>query len=125
MRARYLRRLRNAGYFRHPRASRLGAERGGTGLQHQGHDLLLRLQKRAPSTRPLSPSGFHFRDDALGSSHSGIVVGAFEQINENRMDTAVKARTASKSVVKERQDLRAWIDQLRAAGELTDIKGAE
>jgi UbiD family decarboxylase len=41
------------------------------------------------------------------------------------MDTAVKARTASKSVVKERQDLRAWIDQLRAAGELTDVKGAE
>src|SRR5215472_11176036 len=50
---------------------------------------------------------------------------AFEPINGNRMDTAVKARTASKSVVKERQDLRAWIDQLRAAGELTDVKGAE
>src|SRR6516225_2717063 len=50
---------------------------------------------------------------------------AFEPINGNRMNTAVKARTASKSVVKERQDLRAWIDQLRAAGELTDVKGAE
>src|SRR5215469_7218968 len=50
---------------------------------------------------------------------------SFEPVSGIRMDTAVKARTASKSVVKERQDLRAWIDQLRAAGELQDIKGAE
>src|SRR6201993_2530367 len=41
------------------------------------------------------------------------------------MDTAVKTRIAAKSAVKDRQDLRAWIAQLRAAGELQDIKGAE
>src|SRR5438552_7185790 len=41
------------------------------------------------------------------------------------MDTAVKTRIAAKSAVKERQDLRAWIARLRAAGELQDIKGAE
>src|SRR5215467_4520230 len=50
---------------------------------------------------------------------------AFKPISGIPMDTAVKARTASKSVVKERQDLRAWIDQLRTVGELQDIKGAE
>jgi UbiD family decarboxylase len=41
------------------------------------------------------------------------------------MDTAVKTRGAQPVSVKERQDLRAWIAQLRAAGELADIKGAE
>ncbi len=41
------------------------------------------------------------------------------------MDTAVKTRITAKSAVKERQDLRAWIARLRAAGELQDIKGAE
>ena len=46
------------------------------------------------------------------------------------MDTAVKARAkskpaAEKPAVKSRQDLRAWIAQLRAAGEVQDIKGAE
>src|SRR5580658_5161987 len=41
------------------------------------------------------------------------------------MDTAVKTRTAKKPAVKDRQDLRAWIAQLRAAGELQDISGAE
>ena len=41
------------------------------------------------------------------------------------MDTAVKARPPKKSAVKERQDLRAWIAQLRASGELQDITGAE
>src|SRR5438067_7781808 len=41
------------------------------------------------------------------------------------MDTAVKTRIAAKSAVKERQDLRAWIAQLRTAGELQDIQGAD
>jgi len=41
------------------------------------------------------------------------------------MDTAVKPRAAKKPAATERQDLRAWIPQLRAAGELQDIDGAE
>ena len=41
------------------------------------------------------------------------------------MDTAVKTRTTKKPAANDRQDLRAWIAQLRAAGELQDIKGAE
>ena len=41
------------------------------------------------------------------------------------MDTAVKTRATKKSAAKERQDLRSWIAQLRAAGELQDIEGAE
>src|ERR1700683_5703712 len=41
------------------------------------------------------------------------------------MDTAVKSRTTKTSIAKDRQDLRSWIAQLRAAGELQDIKGAE
>src|ERR1700739_1020638 len=44
------------------------------------------------------------------------------------MDTAVKARPVKKSTaaaVKERQDLRAWLAALRAAGEVQDIAGAE
>ncbi|HYA06148.1 MAG TPA: UbiD family decarboxylase domain-containing protein, partial [Xanthobacteraceae bacterium] len=43
------------------------------------------------------------------------------------MDAPVKSksRTAKTPAVKERQDLRAWIAGLRAAGELQDIKGAE
>src|SRR6185437_4050538 len=41
------------------------------------------------------------------------------------MDTAVKTRPAKKTATKERQDLRAWIAQLRANGELQDIAGAE
>jgi len=41
------------------------------------------------------------------------------------MDTAVKPRAAKKPAAKERQDLRAWIAQLRAVGELQDINGAE
>jgi len=41
------------------------------------------------------------------------------------MDTAVKPRAAKKPAATERQDLRAWIAQLRAAGELQDINGAE
>jgi len=41
------------------------------------------------------------------------------------MDTAVKPRAAKKPAAKERQDLRAWIAQLRAVGELQDINGPE
>jgi UbiD family decarboxylase len=41
------------------------------------------------------------------------------------MDTAVKTRPAKTNTIKERQDLRAWIAQLRDAGELQDIAGAE
>ena len=41
------------------------------------------------------------------------------------MDTAVKPRAAKKPAAKDSQDLRAWIAQLRAAGELQDIAGAE
>src|SRR5271163_4475523 len=41
------------------------------------------------------------------------------------MDAPVKTRTIKKSAAPERQDLRAWIAQLRAAGELQDIAGAE
>src|SRR5580700_8057271 len=41
------------------------------------------------------------------------------------MDAPVKTRTTKKPAAKERQDLRAWIAQLRAAGELQDISGAE
>src|SRR6202166_2461502 len=41
------------------------------------------------------------------------------------MDAPVKTRTTKKPAAKDRQDLRAWIAQLRAAGELQDISGAE
>ncbi len=41
------------------------------------------------------------------------------------MDTAVKTRATKKPTANQRQDLRSWIAQLRAAGELQDIKGAE
>src|SRR6266851_5874615 len=41
------------------------------------------------------------------------------------MDAPVKARTTKRPAAKDRQDLRAWIAQLRAAGELQDIAGAE
>ena len=41
------------------------------------------------------------------------------------MDTAVKTRPAKQNTINERQDLRAWIAQLRAFGELQDISGAE
>jgi UbiD family decarboxylase len=41
------------------------------------------------------------------------------------MDTAVKPRAAKKPAAKDNQDLRAWIAQLRTAGELQDIAGAE
>ena len=41
------------------------------------------------------------------------------------MDAPVKTRPAKKPATKDRQDLRAWIAQLRAAGELQDIAGAE
>ena len=42
VRARHLRRVRDAGHLRHPRAPRLGAQRGGAGGKRQGHDLLRR-----------------------------------------------------------------------------------
>ena len=45
--------------------------------------------------------------------------------DEWNMDTAVKTRTSKKPAIKDRQDLRVWIAQLRAAGELQEIKGAE
>src|ERR1700732_1641817 len=41
------------------------------------------------------------------------------------MDAPVKTRPAKQNAVNERQDLRAWIAQLRDAGELQDIAGAE
>src|ERR1700684_1194799 len=41
------------------------------------------------------------------------------------MDAPVKTRPAKQNTMNERQDLRAWIAQLRAAGELQDIAGAE
>src|SRR5580693_8806756 len=42
------------------------------------------------------------------------------------MDAPVRSRpTRSSPAVKDRQDLRSWIAQLRAAGELQDITGAE
>src|ERR1700689_2970114 len=41
------------------------------------------------------------------------------------MDAPVKTRTTKTPAAKDRQDLRAWIAQLRAAGELQDIAGAE
>src|SRR6202035_30446 len=41
------------------------------------------------------------------------------------MDTIVKPRPAKQNTINERQDLRAWIAQLRAFGELQDIAGAE
>src|SRR5580692_9378194 len=41
------------------------------------------------------------------------------------MDTVLKSRSKLKGAVQPRQDLRAWIAQLRAAGELQDIAGAE
>jgi len=46
--------------------------------------------------------------------------------DDTKMDTAVKTRTAKKQPAsKPRQDLRSWIEKLRAAGEVQDIKGAE
>jgi 4-hydroxy-3-polyprenylbenzoate decarboxylase len=41
------------------------------------------------------------------------------------MDAAVRSPTKKSRPAKEKQDLRAWIAQLRQAGELQDIKGAE
>ena len=41
------------------------------------------------------------------------------------MDAPVKSRPTKSRRAKERQDLRSWIAQLRAAGELQDIAGAE
>src|SRR6202795_4558084 len=41
------------------------------------------------------------------------------------MDAPVKICTTKKPAAPQRQDLRAWIAQLRAAGELQDIAGAE
>src|SRR6202044_643644 len=41
------------------------------------------------------------------------------------MDAPVKTRPAKRNAINERQDLRAWIAQLRANGELQDIEGAE
>src|ERR1700730_5449753 len=45
--------------------------------------------------------------------------------DDETMDAHVKTRPTKKPAAKERQDLRAWIAQLRAAGELQDIAGAE
>jgi 4-hydroxy-3-polyprenylbenzoate decarboxylase len=45
---------------------------------------------------------------------------------KKNMDTAVKARPVKKSAaVKDRQDLRSWLAQLRAADEVQDIAGAD
>src|SRR3974377_1240567 len=41
------------------------------------------------------------------------------------MDAPVRSPTKKSHPAKARQDLRAWIAQLRAAGEIADIKGAE
>src|SRR5215471_13683532 len=41
------------------------------------------------------------------------------------MDAPVRSPSKKNRPAKEKQDLRAWIAQLRAAGELQDIKGAE
>ena len=41
------------------------------------------------------------------------------------MDAPVRSPTKKSRPAKEKQDLRAWIAQLRAAGEVEDIKGAE
>ena len=41
------------------------------------------------------------------------------------MDAPVKSPLKNSRAVKGKQDLRAWIAQLRAAGEIDDIKGAE
>src|ERR1700740_2902838 len=41
------------------------------------------------------------------------------------MDAAVRSPVKKSHTIKEKQDLRAWIAQLREAGELQDIKGAE
>src|ERR1700756_5123268 len=40
------------------------------------------------------------------------------------MDAPVRSPTKNRPI-KEKQDLRAWVAQLRAAGEIEDIKGAE
>ena len=45
--------------------------------------------------------------------------------DDEKMDAPVKSRIANKPSVANKQDLRAWITQLRAAGELQDISGAE
>ncbi|MGB7255952.1 MAG: hypothetical protein WBC94_20370, partial [Xanthobacteraceae bacterium] len=45
--------------------------------------------------------------------------------DDEKMDAPVKSRIANKPSVANKQDLRAWIAQLRAAGELQDISGAE
>src|ERR1700674_5556449 len=41
------------------------------------------------------------------------------------MDAPVRTRPTKKPAVPEQRDLRSWIAQLRAAGELQDIAGAE
>src|SRR6516225_4539992 len=41
------------------------------------------------------------------------------------MDAPVRSPTKKSRPLKEKQDLRAWIAQMRAAGEVEDIKGAE
>ena len=41
------------------------------------------------------------------------------------MDAPVRTPTKKSRPVREKQDLRAWIAQMRAAGEVEDIKGVE
>ena len=62
-----------------------------------------------------------------GFNPRGVENIAFSLDNE-KMDAPVKAKIRSDShrpAVKERQDLRAWIAQMRAAGEVQDIAGAD
>src|SRR5579862_10002930 len=42
-----------------------------------------------------------------------------------RMDTAVESRPTRNSLTNDRQDLRSWLAQLRDAGEVQDIAGAD
>src|ERR1700761_150922 len=44
---------------------------------------------------------------------------------KSRTIKAPAAKTPATSAIKERQDLRAWLAKLRAAGEVQDIPGAE
>src|SRR6202034_3410363 len=81
--------MRDAPDLRHSRASRFSAQRGRTGSQRKGHDLLLRQQDRAPGPGHVDvPSHW---DDAADI----VVIGA----GATGLPAAIVARETGASVI--------------------------
>src|ERR1700728_4245518 len=81
--------MRDAPDLRHSRASRFSAQRGRTGSQRKGHDLLLRQQDRAPGPGHVDVPP-HW-DDAADI----VVIGA----GATGLPAAIVAREAGASVI--------------------------